>query len=450
MYRPFAAACLLATSALTPTYASAQESAKSDSEVIAEMKAQLETMQARIDELERRAEERAAAVPTQAAPIPAPPPSAKPEAETAIAFKGAPEIKAPGGWSFKPRGRVMIDAGTISAPDGIADGFGSEARRVRLGVQGDIPGGFGYKIEADFAGDEVALTDALLSYEAGDLELTVGQFNNFQSMEELTSSLNTSFIERAAFTDAFGFERKVGIGAEYGSGDMLLQVGAFTDNSADLPDGTRSYDARIVFMPEIGGGRLHLGGSVHQTDFDTGATTRFRQRPLVHFTSVRPVNTGNIGADSQFGYGAEAAYISGPFHLAGEAFWQNVDRPGALADPTFFGAYAEAGVFLTRGDTRGYKGGKFDRIKPANPVGKGGIGAIQFNLRYDHLDLSDAGIVGGTQDGYFASLIWTPATYTRFMINYGRLEYTDAAIPTAGGATDYGIDVIGARAQIDF
>jgi phosphate-selective porin OprO/OprP len=33
--------------------------------------------------------------------------------------------------------------------------------------------------------------------------LVVGQHNNFQSMEELTSSLAISFLERAAFTDAF-------------------------------------------------------------------------------------------------------------------------------------------------------------------------------------------------------------------------------------------------------
>ncbi|HAV79428.1 MAG TPA: porin, partial [Erythrobacter sp.] len=42
--------------------------------------------------------------------------------------------------------------------------------------------------------------DAILSYEDGPLEVAVGQHNNFQSLEELTSSLHTTFIERAAFT----------------------------------------------------------------------------------------------------------------------------------------------------------------------------------------------------------------------------------------------------------
>ena len=106
-------------------------------------------------------------------------------------------------------------------------------------------------------------------------------------------------------------------------------------------------------------------------------------------------------------------------------------------------------MFLTP-DTRGYKGGKFDRTKPNAPVGEGGFGSLQFNLRYDHLDLNDAGILGGKQAGYFASLIWKPTDYTAFMVNYGRLQYTDAVQPTATGDTSYGVDAIGLRAQIDF
>jgi phosphate-selective porin OprO/OprP len=177
---------------------------------------------------------------------------------------------------------------------------------------------------------------------------------------------------------------------------------------------------------------------------------RYRQRPFVHFTDQRFIDTGSLGADSETGYGLEAAAINGPFHVAGEAFWQHLDRPGALTDPTFFGGYAEAGVFLTKGDTRGYKGGTFERVKPANPVGEGGFGAVQFNLRYDYLDLTDAGIVGGTQNGYAASLIWTPTDYTRFMLNYGRMAYDDAIYPAAGGDRSYTVDVVGVRAQVDF
>jgi photosystem II stability/assembly factor-like uncharacterized protein len=63
---------------------------------------------------------------------------------------------------------------------------------------------------------------------------------------------------------------------------------------------------------------------------------------------------------------------------------------------------------------------------------------------------TDAGIFGGTQNGVMASLIWIPTDYVRFMLNYARLDYDGAALPAAGGNRDYGVNVVGARAQIDF
>ncbi|MEZ5736433.1 MAG: porin [Novosphingobium sp.] len=381
--------------------------------------------------------------------------SAAKEPEAKISWKGAPKLEGKGGWSFKPRGRLQYDAGVVNAPGSISDkglGFANEVRRARLGVEGDIPGGFGYKFELDFAGDEVEITDAVLSYKDGSVGVMIGQHNNFQSLEELTSSRFISFMERAAFTDAFGFERRAGVSGSYKAGPLLAQAGVFTDNISDLnSDENNSYgfDGRLVYAPRLGSAQLHLGASVHYRDIgDAGSSVRYRQRPFVHTSDTRFIDTGSISASSETGYGLEAAAVSGPLHFAGEAYWQKVNRPGQ-ANPTFFGGYAELGYFLTRGDTRGYKNGIFDRVKPTNGVDKGGLGAIQVNLRYDRLDLNDAGIIGGAQDGYAISLIWTPTSYTRLMMNYGRMEYSDAAIPAAGD-TSYGVDAYGMRAQLDF
>ena len=411
---------------------------------LAAMRAQLAAMNARIDQLEGEL----AATKTEAAEagqvVDAPAPAADSEPVSTLAKSD--------GWSFKPRGRLMFDAGFTNAPEstGASDGFGNEVRRARLGASGDMPGGFGYKFEVDFAGNEISVADAILSYENGPIEIAIGQHNNFQSLEELTSSLHTTFIERAAFTDAFGFERRLGASIIYARGDVLAQAGVFTDNLEDTDSKNRGADARIVFMPKAGDTQLHFGGSFHYNDLDDpAAQLRYRQRPLVHFTSQWFIDTRSMGADSETGYGLEAAAIAGRFHAVAEGYWQSVDMPGVADDPTFFGGYFEAGVFLTD-DKRGYKGGKFDRTKPSGPVGEGGIGSVQFTLRYDHLDLNDVGIVGGRQAGYFAALVWKPTDYTALMLNYGRLQYKDAILPTASGDTSYGVDAIGMRAQIDF
>ncbi|MEP2988712.1 MAG: porin [Parasphingorhabdus sp.] len=377
------------------------------------------------------------------------------KSKTVINWKGAPELKSDDGWSFKPRGRILIDAGSLgSVPSTITTndrGFSNEARRVRLGAQGTIPGGFGYKIEADLL-DGVELTDAYLDYKDGNIKITVGQHNNFQSLEELSSSNDTSFIERSAFTDAFGFQRKIGVSAEYKAGDVLLQGGVFTDNIEDLNGANDSIglDGRLVFAPKLGGTQLHFGGSIHWSDLGNNITSvRYRQRPLIHTVDTRFISTDRImGATEETSYGLEAAVVSGRFHAAGETHWAKVSRTG-MPNPTFFGGSIEGGIFLTD-DSRVYKGGVFKSLKVKNPVGQGGIGALQFNVRYDHLDLVDAGIIGGTQDGYMASLIWTPVNQIRFLINYGHLSYSDAFGIVAGAPNDYSVDVFGARAQVVF
>ncbi|MEP6341160.1 porin, partial [Parasphingorhabdus sp.] len=231
-----------------------------------------------------------------------------------------------------------------------------------------------------------------------------------------------------------------------------LQGGVFTDNISDLGAANDSIglDGRIVFAPKIGNAQLHLGASGHWRDLGDNITTvRYRQRPLIHSVSTRFINTGNIaGATSETSYGLEAAVISGRFHASAETHWAKVNRM-AMPNPTFFGGSVEAGLFLTD-DKREYKGGVFKGVKVKNPVGSGGIGAVQFNVRYDRLDLVDAGIIGGTQDGYMASLIWTPVNQVRFLLNYGHLVYGDALGIVPGAPNNYSVDVFGARAQVSF
>src|SRR3546814_8260888 len=101
------------------------------------------------------------------------------------------------------------------------------------------------------------------------------------------------------------------------------------------------------------------------------------------------------------------------------------------SDPEFFGGAVEAGLYLTD-DTRSYRSGMFRGIKVKKPVGGGGIGAWQVNLRYDHLDLNDDGIVGGTQNGYMASLIWNPRSeeHTSELQSLMRISYAVFCLTT--------------------
>lgn len=447
-------AALLATSMLSlPTAAHAQAMT---AEEAAQLRAELAALKAQVQTLETRLD--AATVPPTPAPAPVTtpaPPSVTAKPATEISWKGAPEVKTADGWSFKPRGRIQLDVASIDAPEGVTGlrgGTATEFRRVYLGVDGKIPGGFSYRVEADIANSSVELTDIYLSYGTGPLSVTAGQIKPFTGLDDMTSDLFTSTMERAAFVSAFGFERRVGLSAQYKGKALLVQGGVFGDNALDLTDSNHSMsvDGRVVFMPKLGNTQLHLAASGHYRDpNDPAATNRYRARPFVHTTDVRLVDTGLIDILKERGLGLEGAVLSGPFHAAGEAYWHKVKRSTA-ADPTFFGGYGEVGMVLTKGDARGYRDGAFDRLKPSKPITAGGIGAIEVNARYDYLDLNDAGIVGGQQKTALIGLVWAPIDYIRITANYGKVWLDDARVATATGDRSYSADTFGLRTQVDF
>lgn len=423
-------------------------------EELEQLRARLEAMQTRLDETQAGVN---SATATSDQALKAAEAVREASESTKTAWKGAPEFSSEDGWTFKPRGRLQYDFGIVDAPDAIVNdglGFSSELRRVRLGAEGSIPGGFGYRFELEFAGGDAQLWDGYITYKDGGLTLTAGQHNNFQGLEELASSNDTVLVERAAFTDAFGFERRLGLSAQYSVGALLLQSGVFTDNVIDLgDDGNNSIgvDGRAVFAPKLGSTQLHLAASAHWRDLgDTIDSARYRQRPHIHSTDIRFIDTGNIpDAKSETSYGVEALAISGRFHATGEAHWLKLSRDLA-PNPGFFGGYAEVGYFLTD-DSYGYRSGTLRAPKLTKPVGKGGIGAVALSLRYDYLDLSDssAGIIGGKQNGIIAGLSWWPADNLRFLLNYAHIEYDEAAI-AAGTNRNYAVDTIGGRIQVGF
>ena len=458
---------------VSPALAGAQTISQADADQlraqIAALKAQVEMLEARLD---KAAPASAQASPGQAsgqvggsapealaaASSSSQPAAKKEEPETGISWKGSP-VFASGSAKFKVKGRIQYDAGVLMAPQAVSDrakGYSNELRRLRLGAEGQLGAGFGYKLETELSDNQIDLVDTFITYEGGKWMVTLGNHNQFQSLDELIGDTTGAVMERAAFTDAFNFERRLGLSVQYKSGPLLAQLGLFSDSADSLTndeDGDEnnsfSTDGRIVFAPKWGKTQLHFGASGHWRRLNRIAEEdqRYRQRPYLHTVNTRYLATPAISADAETHYGLEFAGTRGPFHWAGETHWLTVSRPG-LSDPTFFGGYAEVGYFLT-GETRAYKNGIFGSTKPKRSLGEGGMGSLQVNLRYDYLDMNDKNIVGGTQNALILGLIWTPIEFMRFNLNYGHIRYTDAAI-LAGASRDYSVDVLGWRAELDF
>ncbi len=356
-------------------------------------------------------------------------------------------------WQLKPRWRVQYDVAEIDGPAGLpGTGNFEDIRRGRVGVDLKMPGGFAARVEAELTADPIELTDAYLQWSNKNFKVIAGQQKAQLPLDEENSNLNISFLERAAFVSTFGYGRRTGVSGHYTKGDWSIAGGVYSDPLIllnDVSTNSTSVDVRTYWSPAVGKTKVHLAAAYHWRDLnDVGATpTRYRSRPSIRIVDTRYIGTPGLAVEKEQRFGLEAAAVNGRFHFASEAHWLKAQRV-VLDDPTFFGAYAEAGVFLTN-DSRPLKGGSFGAIKPKKPVGGGGIGAVQFNVRYDYLDLNSNGVVGGKQNGYLASLIWTPAENFRLMGQYSKLKYTDAAIALAGDRS-YSVDVIGVRGQISY
>ena len=478
-----AAALLFCATMLSPLPAFAQDQ---DAE-IESLKAEVAALKAQLAAISDKLDKVAAPVPVMAEK-PAMT-AAEKKVGPEIKFKGAPEISTADGWSFKPRGRIHYDTGYVSTPGALGNtrnlGFNSRVRRIRLGAEGAMPGGFGSKVEVDFAGAGVSFGEAFLSYTADNgLGVRVGNMDTLSGFEQISSSNNTSFIERAALNDAFLNSRRLGaavawVGMEK---DLRLEGGLFAAHGIDS-----SFDndgwigaARLVYAPEALGGRLHLGLNYQYRNFaannggvassgvnmpSVNQLARYRARPNSQLTDVRFVDTGSFAAKSDQIIGVEMAGIFDSLYLTGEAQWLKAKAYGAgdvaggldtfssgnvavapAGNPGFFGAYGEVGYFLT-GETRGYKhgDGTWNRTKVKNPVGSGGMGAFQIAGRFEYVDLDDSALKkgvtnnfttgasslaalnarlgrGGVQTSYMLGLNWIPIDYVRFLFNYSRVD----------------------------
>jgi phosphate-selective porin OprO/OprP len=424
-------------------------------------------------------------------------------------WKGGPQFDdKDAGFSFKPRGALQFDAGYVGFPNGhnlngtVGGlnynnlGWNSRARRILIGADGTLPGGFRYSAEFNFAQGTVDYEDIFLAYDFKSVPLTVqvGNIYPFSSLETMTSSKFTSFMERASFTDAFSLNRRLGVGATFSdkkTDSWILQLGLFNqpiNESANFNRTGWEADIRGVYSPMLGSTRLHIGASAHYRVNNRDAQNeRLRARPETQITDQRLVDTNAIAADSDVQAGVELAAIHKSLHFAAEAqkLWINTIQPGdtfganngtgggALlnGDPSFWSAYAELGYYLT-GETRGYKGGRFDRTKVLHPFNEGGWGAFQVNARVDLLELRDRVdnssaslaapfyVNGGKQVAYQGSLVWNPTDYLRFLAQYSHMDVTggpravsplfDPLDTTPLNKRKYSVDQMGVRAQVDF
>ena len=347
--------------------------------------------------------------------------------------------------TIKVGGRLMLDYTIADFEDTDFKINNSEVRRARLFASGTYGDSIKYKMEFNKStGDAIELTDAFIQFvpKNSKFKVKVGQFKTHNSLEEETSSRHISTLERGAYTDAFGLNRRIGVSVNTSGDNYGFDLGVFGTNVEAENGDEEGYAlaGRGYFNPVKADDTIvHLGGSWrYRSQGDSEGEIRYRQRPYTHVASSRIIDTGRF-ADSDSFYAGEALVMKDNMWAAGEYSFLGANGSEDNEDADFSGGYAEVGYVI--GGRKTYKGGKFNRIKVDNPLGEGGYGAVALVARYDTLDLEDGPYLGQL-DTIVVGADWWPTKQTRLGLNFFNVEAED-------GIAESGSGVLG-RLSIDF
>ena len=393
-------------------------------------------------------------------------------AAKAAQFTWAPTISEPTGqFTFKPRGVVEADASAFFERDGGYDyNNGTAFRRARIGLEGTAFKWWNYRVEVDFAGNAVNITDAYLQYaKIPKTVLTLGQHKAPFGLESNNSDNYNMFLERGMFTNAFGnagAERRIGISAAYAPKENLnFALGLFGDNEGisrstgtpvtDTPDESWGVNGRATWEPLFDTGKIvHLGVSgYYRTALKSGDVedaVRLSDRPNIRVDNGNIADSGIITNVESLRYGGlEAAGVFGPLTFAGEAGRLWLDRNG-FDNEHFTGFYGYAAYMLT-GETRPFRGGNFDRVRPFRELGKDGLGAFEVALRYDHLDLENTPVLarsGNDASSVTLGVNWYFNPFAKLMFNWVRFWGDNTPLDPVGSKTKG--DAVATRLHLDF
>lgn len=349
---------------------------------------------------------------------------------------------------IKLRGRIHMDAGYFD-DDSVQLDDGFSFRRTRMGMSIKIDDQWSAQIEYDFAENGTSANDVKLMYNPGKGRISIGQFKVPMGLNELTSSNNITFIERASNSNVIVDSRRIGVGydlheSNYGFSGMVFGRGIGGKETGDMPMGVA---ARFYFNPiREGDTVLHLGISGAHENRRDYQSLRYRDRPEARPDGDRLIDTGSItGVDKTTKVGLEFAYKTGPFSVEAEYLRADIKRD-AGPEPTFDGYHIQASYVLT-GESRGYRDGVFRGITPKNK----GTGAWEVAARLSNIDLIDSGFQGGEQQNITLGLNYYANANVRFMFNYIRVDVEDSNASVKGTIVgDDSPNIFLLRAQVNF
>lgn len=347
------------------------------------------------------------------------------------------------GYKFWFDVRAQADAAVFFGAPDYADaiGNGTQIRRARFAVKGQINEDWYGEFDMDLANGLAELKDAIVRYTGvPNLDLQVGNFKENFSIQRNTTSRYLQFIERPMVCSALTPSRHLGFNAKYAKDWLWVSAGAFSqviagqeewtnvaDNNKDFGRNSGySLTTKVVFRPlyKMDNASLHIGAAYSYrtttTDLATGewGTYRASCRNSTSINRKKYVDTNNLpGFDHNNlwtvelaghwnGLRYEAAYVGDNVHFKKDA-----------ADPAtknFGGWYVQAGYLLFGGKQQyDSRGGKYTKVERGRKWGD-----LELCARYENVDLNDGNVYGGAAEAYTLGLNWHVNDNVKFVVNY--------------------------------
>ena len=357
--------------------------ADSRDQTIAELKAQLEALSAKVAELEERTDAQSDVNLDTAAQL-----DKITTGSPKIDTKGGVKVtSADGKFEASIGGRIHFD--TYAFDRDLASTTGTtEFRRARLTLSGKAYG-WDYKMENDFGagGGLEGFRDVYIAKSALGGKFTIGHFKPYRAMEELTSSNELLTMERpfASATGLFsGRQFQQGVGYLRAGENYTAGLSVFNLRGAS---GTRNEGmgaaGRVTFAPiNTDNSTLHFGAwysfeDNNQGSADLVATSNYAGRrgpsQVIATTTGASRNTVDVMA-------VEAAGSFGPAFFQAEYADATYGQP--LGRDQDVKTYYVQGSFMLNGGHKPYKGGTgvFGSPKVADK------GLWELTGRYDYVE----------------------------------------------------------------
>ena len=308
---------------------------------------------------------------------------------------------------------------------------GSELRRAAIHMSGSVYDNVDFKMFSIFFQNKTKLIEAHITLKELPIigNFRAGRIREPMRIDALTTSKNTTFLERSMATSFFPiFNNGVLIFNSFFDKRVNLQASYFKNINNGINN--TSITSRITgfLIADYKKNNLfHLGIS-HRYQSNDNKEYSVGIRPDVHLSQQKYVNTGTIKNVKKVDfYNFESVYIDKSFCVQSEYLVANLNRK--LQENIQLSSFYGQVSYILTGENKSHNRSMYfyNSVRPNKPFSleKKQYGAWELAFRYTHTNLNNKDILGGKETNYTTGLNWYLNPVTKIMFNHVLADIED-------------------------